>query len=55
MITSARVNLNRIDKIIALVDRLDAGISKRPSRFDRKYHFRCQLSRRGVDTAIIGG
>ena len=24
---------------IPLVDRLDAGISKRPSRFDRKYHF----------------
>lgn len=21
------------------VDRLDAGIAKRPSRFDRKYHF----------------
>ena len=24
---------------VSAVDRLDAGISKRPSRFDRKYHF----------------
>ncbi|KAL9634693.1 MAG: hypothetical protein Q9164_003947 [Protoblastenia rupestris] len=29
--------LNEVDGLE--VDRLDAGISKRPSRFDRKYHF----------------
>lgn len=28
-----------LTKISSLVDKLDAGISKRPSRFDRKYHF----------------
>ena len=30
---------NRLIRLSIIVDRLDAGISKRPSRFDRKYHF----------------
>ncbi|KAL8648618.1 MAG: hypothetical protein Q9226_005918 [Calogaya cf. arnoldii] len=35
------------------LDRLDPGITKRPSRFDRKYHF--ALLPRGFGTVSIGG